>query len=96
MLLAREHSAGSFSGMEERWGGGGTFLIQREKTLGARVRALPYFTEAKRAFLNLLISKDLRGLFDLSTSSQGVSGACGQALTSAPANCVGCCVCVLV
>lgn len=47
MLLAREHSAGSFSGMEERWGGGGTFLIQREKTLGARVRALPYFTEAK-------------------------------------------------
>lgn len=49
MLLARERSAGSFCVMEEQWGGGGRFLIQWEKTqaLGAQVRALPYFTEAK-------------------------------------------------
>lgn len=63
MLLARKHSAGTLCGMEEQWGGGGTFLIQWEKTqaLGAQVRALPYFTEAKWAFLNLLKSKDLQG-----------------------------------
>lgn len=51
-----------FCGMKEQRGGSGTFLIQWEKTqaLGAQIRALHYFTEAKWAFLNLLKSKDLQ------------------------------------